>query len=184
MQPLNKLTATGQETKRPSQSQRHWLTPFTFGAFILTAVTGILLFFKINIGLVKPAHEWLSWLMVIAAVFHLVRNRRAFAVSLNRPVGKAVTALFFLLLGASLLPFGGEPGGAHQQRHSAERITEALTHAPLATVAKVANRSPEETIQFLWRRGINTQNAGQSIREIAENNRQQALEVLALIFQG
>jgi hypothetical protein len=182
MQPTNGISITTNDIKRTPVLQRNWVTPFTLGAFMLSAVTGILLFFKVHIGLVKPAHEWLSWLMVIAAVFHLLCNRRSFVVTLGRPVAKVVVILFLLLLGGSLLPLG-ESGG-HPRRIPTERIADGLIHAPLATVAAVANRRPEETIQLLWQRGINAQSSGQSIQEIAENNRQRAIEVLAIIFQG
>jgi hypothetical protein len=184
MQIINGIIPAGQEIKRPAPVQRNWVTPFTFGAFMLCAVTGILLFFKVHIGLVKPAHEWLSWLMVVAAVFHLARHRRSLTVTLARPAAKAVVAVFFLLLGASLLPFGGGQGDAGKRRHQSEQITEALTHAPLATVAKIANRLPEETLQILWAKGVKAQSMEQSIQEIAEENSQGALDVLAILFQG
>jgi len=184
MQTINGIIPAGQKIRRPSPVQRNWVTPFTFGAFVLCAVTGILLFFKIHIGLVKPAHEWLSWLMVVAAVFHLARNRRSFACTLARPVARAVAAVFFLLLGASLLPLGGDQADSGKHRRQTDQITEALTHAPLATVAKIANRMPEETLQILWGQGVKAQSMEQSIQEIAEQNSQRATDVLAILFQG
>jgi len=48
---------------------REWATPVTIGAFGLIALTGVMLFFKVQYGMVKPVHEWLSWLLVIGAVF-------------------------------------------------------------------------------------------------------------------
>ena len=45
---------------------RRWATPLTIGAFVFMAVTGILMFFEVRLGIIKVAHEWLSWLMVIA----------------------------------------------------------------------------------------------------------------------
>lgn len=184
MQTINGIIPTGQKIKRPAPVQRNGVTPFTLGAFMLCAVTGILLFFKVHIGLVKPAHEWLSGLMVVAAVFHLARNRRAFTHCLTRTAGKAVVAVFFLLLGASLLPFGGGHGDAGNRRHQSEQITEALTYAPLATVAKIVNRPPEETLQILWAKGVKAQSMEQSIQEIAEENSQGAMDVLSILFQG
>jgi hypothetical protein len=184
MQTIKGIIPHGQGARRTPPIQRNWVTPFTFGAFILCAVTGILMFFKIHIGLVKPAHEWLSWLMVVAAAFHLARNRRAFARALARPAAKAVAAVFFLLLGASLLPLGNDQGDAGKRRRQTDQITEALTHAPLATVAKIANRMPEETLQILWGKGVKAQSMEQSIQEIAEENSQRAMDVLAILFQG
>lgn len=182
MQPINGLNPTDRITKRSWQIQRSWLTPFTFGTFIFTAVTGILLFFNIHGGLVKPAHEWISWLLVIAALLHLVHNRRSFTSTLSQPLAKVVVVFFFLLLGASVLPMG--IGDQQQHRHPTERITEALVRAPLSTVAKVANRLPEETVQLLWNKGIRAQGTEQSIQAIAAENRQGTMEILSIIFQG
>ena len=98
--------------KSPTTSQalsRKWVTPFTLGAFALSALTGILLFFKVHIGLIKPTHEWLSWLLIIAGVLHISLNYRPLLRTLTQPLGKAVMVIFILLLGVSFLPFG-DPG--------------------------------------------------------------------------
>jgi FtsH-binding integral membrane protein len=87
---------------------RTWVTPFTLGAFVLSAVTGILLFFKVHIGLIKPTHEWLSWLLVIAAVLHILLNYRPLMKTLSQPLGKALLVVFALLIGASFLPLGDQ----------------------------------------------------------------------------
>ena len=49
-------------------AQRPWITPVVIGAFTLSAVTGVLMFFHLDSGLNKTAHEWLSWAMVIGVV--------------------------------------------------------------------------------------------------------------------
>lgn len=46
---------------------REWATPLTIGIFTLMAVTGILMFFHLDKGLNKTAHEWLGWLLVAGA---------------------------------------------------------------------------------------------------------------------
>ena len=55
---------------------RKWATPITIGAFILSAATGIMLFFKLDLGLTKVVHEWLSWLLVAGTIFHVIANWR------------------------------------------------------------------------------------------------------------
>lgn len=40
---------------------RNWATPLTIGSFLLMAVTGLLMFFHLDTGLNKAAHEWLGW---------------------------------------------------------------------------------------------------------------------------
>ena len=39
---------------------RDWATPLTAGAFIVLAVTGLLMFFHLDRGLNHLAHEWLG----------------------------------------------------------------------------------------------------------------------------
>jgi FtsH-binding integral membrane protein len=105
---MNENTASNApepKAEKTWQLSRKWVTPFTLGAFALSAFTGILLFFKVHIGLIKPTHEWLSWLLVIAAVFHLLLNYRPMMKRLAHPVGKTLMVVFALLIGISLLPF-------------------------------------------------------------------------------
>ena len=106
---------------------RKWVTPFTTGAFFLSAVTGILLFFKVHYGLIKWSHEWLSWLLVIGVVLHIGLNYRPLIRTLVRPVGKAILVLFALLLLLSFLPI---EGGHHGKERGHNRHTEYLEQPP------------------------------------------------------
>lgn len=54
--------------------QREWATPVAAGAFLLSAVTGVLIFFHIDSGVNKFVHEWLSWVLLGAVALHLVAN--------------------------------------------------------------------------------------------------------------
>ena len=84
-------------------SLRQIATPLTIGAFILSAVTGVLMFFHLDIGLNKAAHEWVSWAVVVGVVLHLSVNFRAFRGYLKRPVARGLIAGFVVLLAASFL---------------------------------------------------------------------------------
>ena len=56
--------------------KREWATPITIGAFLLSAVTGVLLFFHLDSGLNKLAHEWLSWVLLAAVAFDVYNKRQ------------------------------------------------------------------------------------------------------------
>ena len=43
---------------------RESATPLTIGSFLLIAITGVLMFFHLDSGLNKLAHEWLGWAMI------------------------------------------------------------------------------------------------------------------------
>jgi len=175
---MNTILTTDKTPISRKNRMREWATPFTIGAFALTALTGVLLFFKINLGLVKPAHEWLSWLLVIGTGFHLLANWRPSVRYFSRPVGKTIFLVFFLLICASLLPLG--EGG--KRKHPAGSITEALALAPLSAVAQVSTHRPDEIIALLKMQGINLVSRDQTIQEIAEENNRRVMDVLAVLF--
>ncbi len=87
---------------------RQWVTPLLAGSFLLSAVTGILLFFKIHLGLIKPFHEWLSWILVIASVLHIILNYAPLCKTLTPRLGKIIVVIFALLTLGILLPLGGD----------------------------------------------------------------------------
>lgn len=90
---------------------RQWVTPLLTGSFLLSALTGILLFFKMHLGLIKPFHEWLSWILVVAAVLHCILNYAPLCKSLTPRLGRIIVVVFVLLTLGSLLPLGGEDNG-------------------------------------------------------------------------
>lgn len=100
---------------------RQWVTPLLTGSFLLSAVTGILLFFKIHLGLVKPFHEWLSWMLVIASMLHVILNAAPLCKTLRPRLGRIIMVVFVLLTLASLLPLGD--GGTHHghEKHRDEQ---------------------------------------------------------------
>lgn len=50
------------------------VTPITAGAFLLSAVTGMLIFFHADSGAKKFVHEWLSWVLLAGAGLHVAVN--------------------------------------------------------------------------------------------------------------
>ena len=79
-------------------TQRPWITPVVIGAFLLSAVTGVLMFFHLDSGLNKTAHEWLSWAMVIGVTLHLLLNVTAFKRYFTQTTGRVVIGLFVAVL--------------------------------------------------------------------------------------
>ena len=156
---------------------RRWVTPLTMGTFLLSAVTGILLFFKIHLGLIKPVHEWLSWLLVIAAILHLYINWGPGARSVSSRGGRAIFLAFVVLLGLSFLPLAGQ---RHHQRPDA--LVRALAGASLESVAQLAHHHPEELLVMLRGQGLAIESESQTLEQIAARNNRQAGDLLGLIF--
>lgn len=143
-------------------AQRPWITPVVIGAFFLSAVTGVLMFFHLDSGLNKTAHEWLSWAMVIGVGLHVLLNMPAFKRYLKQTTGRLVIGAFALVLALSFIPAGGnsgsEPGFAPPVR--------ALAKAPISVLAQVAGTSTDDVKAKLQAQGLTVTSDQQSVADL------------------
>jgi hypothetical protein len=143
-------------------THRPWITPLVIGAFLLTAVTGVLMFFHLDSGLNKTAHEWLSLAMVAGVLLHARLNWPAFKRYFSQTTGRAITGVFTLMLALSFIPAGGadrgEPGFAPPVR--------ALAKAPITVLAQVAGTSTDDMKSRLQDAGITVVSEQQSVAEL------------------
>lgn len=159
------------------QVRRDWATPLTIGAFLLSAVTGVLLFFHLDTGLNKAAHEWLGWAMVAGVALHAAANWKAFARHLGTGWGRALVGGFALLTALSFLPAGGGGG------ESPARLTMgAVSRAPIAALAPLVGQDAEALLQRLRAAGFPAENAQQSIVSLAGGDREAQGRALAAVF--
>lgn len=162
---------------KSESKMREWATPITIGAFALSAVTGIMLFFKVELGLIKPIHEWLSWLLVVGTIFHLITNWKASVQYISKPIGKGILIFFIVLICLSFIPLGRE-----SKRNPVKRMHDTLIQNPLSAVAQIAEHNPDEVINILKSKGISIEGKEQTIREIASKNNKPPMDVLDVIF--
>ncbi|MBK6650950.1 MAG: DUF4405 domain-containing protein [Betaproteobacteria bacterium] len=112
---------------------RSWITPLVIGSFALSGVTGVLMFFHLDTGLNKAAHEWLSWALLIGVGLHAVLNLFAFKRYFSQPKGLAVMGLCALLLALSFVSVG-----SGKSAPPFARPIKSLAAAPLSVLATVA----------------------------------------------
>jgi len=143
-------------------THRPWITPVVIGAFLLSAVTGVLMFFHLDSGLNKTAHEWLSWAMVIGVTLHVLLNMPAFKRYFTQNTGRSIVGGFALVLALSFIPAGGsgssEPGFAPPVR--------ALAKAPITVLAQVAGTSTEAMKAKLQAAGLTVSSDQQSVADL------------------
>ncbi len=161
-----------------SRKLQAWATPLTIGAFALSAVTGIMIFFHVQVGIVKVLHEWFSWCLVIGGLFHVLGSWQPFTRHFSRPLGKVIVAVFAVLIVVSFLPLGG----GQRKGMPPQKLAGMLSNTPIAAVAVVAAHQPDELIKELASKGILIEGKEQTIREIAKANGKQNVEILDLIF--
>lgn len=141
--------------------QRPWITPLVIGTFALMAVTGSLMFFHLDTGLNKTAHEWLGWAMVAAVLLHLLLNMNAFKRYFTQTTGRWVMLACAAVLALSFLPLGNGGG-----KPPFVAPMQALAAAPLSTVAQVAGISTAELRTKLDSAGVPSQSDAQTIKEL------------------
>ncbi|MCB4365057.1 DUF4405 domain-containing protein [Hydrogenophaga taeniospiralis] len=143
-------------------NQRPWITPLVMGSFALSAVTGALMFFHLDTGLNKAAHEWLGWLMLGAVVLHALLNLPAVKRHLQNSSGRWVVIGSFAVLALSFIPVGGaggsEPGFAPPVR--------ALAKAPITVLAQVAGTSTDDVKNRLQAAGFTVTSDQQSVADL------------------
>jgi hypothetical protein len=156
---------------------RNWATPLTIGTFIVTGVSGILLFFKINLGISKEIHEWIGILMVLGCIIHSISNWKAFKNYFTKPVGLTVVGIFLVLGAISFVTSGQSEGGI-----SPRQIFQTMQNIPLTTAAQVVKSNPEAIKAKLEDKGIVVNNTNQTIKEIAVSNQKNPMLVLGVVF--
>ncbi len=111
---------------------RDVFTPLTLGSFGLLAVTGVLMFFHLDSGLNKAAHEWLSWLLIAAVGGHVLSNLGSLKRHFQSTRTRSLLAGFAAVLALSFAPVGGNDKPPFVVPMA------ALARAPLPVLAQVA----------------------------------------------
>jgi hypothetical protein len=160
--------------------QREWVTPMAIGAFLISAVTGVAIFFHIDTGLAKFAHEWLSWLLLIAVVLHVGVNLFGFKRYFTGWRSLTIIVASVLIVAASFT-VGGGGRGAGGPPHM--RVARALAKAPLSVLAQVAKISPEELRKRLTMAKLPAPTSDeQSLSDLVGPNRHKQIHVMADIL--
>lgn len=158
--------------------EKKWVTPLVAGSFLLVSITGILMFFHIDTGLNKVAHEWLGLIMVLGAVLHIVVNLKGFNQMFNNTVGKTIVGVFVLVLGLSFINLGGE--GKEKPFMSS---VEVLAKASVVDLAQVSHIDKKVLLDRLKSNGVSITDDTQSIKDMVGDDTHKQMEVLNAILK-
>ena len=167
-----------------AQTLKSWATPLAIGAFTISAVTGILIFFDLEIGIIEPVHKWLSWLLVTGVLLHLSSNWNGFTRYFSIKPALGIIGAALIVTVASLLPiFGkddeGKEGGKERTGKVAAQLLESSS---LETIALVTKTTPKLLVEQLEKNGIMVKAPSLTIQEIASNNGQNKREILGAVL--
>ena len=142
-------------------THRPWITPLVIGSFVLIAVTGVLMFFHLDQGMNKLAHEWLSWLMLAGVGLHVLLNLPAFKRYLSQKTARMVIGVLALVLGLSFVSL---PGAKKQPSYAAP--VHALAQTPLPVLAQVLGKSTEALKADLTQAGVAVDSDEQTLQAL------------------
>lgn len=158
---------------------RDWATPLTIGTFAVISVTGILMFFHLDTGLNKLAHEWLSWVLVAAVAAHAVVNWPGFKrYFLSSKVGRAIIAAGVLVLAGSFVTLPGKGGFPPHIM-----AMKAVSAAPLASVAPLTGRPVATLIDDLAKAGIALPGPDASLASVIGASRELEGKAMTVLFR-
>lgn len=155
---------------------KSWATPLATGTFIILAVTGILMFFKIETGFIGPVHEWLSWALTAGVALHIAANWKSFTAYFSRKPALAIIGTGLLVTLISVF------APVKKESNPRMNILRAVESSSLETVAGVAAEKSETIISKLQSKGITVEKPSMTIREIAAKNSREEKDILGIIF--
>lgn len=158
---------------------RPWITPLLIGAFVLSAVTGTLMFFHLDTGLNKLVHEWLSWLLLAAVALHVLLNFTALKRYFGQRTARWVLLASVLVLALSFFTL---PGAGKKPEPAFAPAVRALARAPLPVLAQVAGLSTEELQARLAAAGLAPQNPQQTLQDLVGPELRAQLGVLRRVL--
>ncbi|NTV93679.1 MAG: DUF4405 domain-containing protein [Chlorobiaceae bacterium] len=163
-----------------STTLKSFATPLAVGAFTISAVTGLLIFFDVEIGMVEPVHKWLSWLLVTAVLLHVMSNWKQLSGYFSKKPALAIIGAALIVTVASLLPmFGeGEEGEEREGKKAGGTAVRLLESSSLETLALVVKTTPQQLVEQLGKSGVVVKDPSLTIQEIARQNGKEGKAVL------
>ncbi|MCG8632276.1 MAG: hypothetical protein MI863_00530 [Desulfobacterales bacterium] len=150
-------------------------TSLTIGTFIISALTGILIFFEIATGGIRATHEWMSLAFASAGIFHIFTHQNSFF----RYFKKNYKYFIIVILFASGVLYTSSMNDIYASAASFDRIV----NSKIEYVAPLFELSPEEMLQQINKMNLNVNTTEDSLSEIAKANNVEIYLLLEPLFQ-
>jgi hypothetical protein len=165
-----------------------WGSTLIFASFVITAGTGVLLYFRVRAGSIEQLHIWIGFLMIAGALLHVARNWHQFLGYFKRPpfyAGLALTAVLCALLSYPVLVGTDTAGkGGRPDLRSAITVSRAVASASLAELAPLAKTDANGLMDKLAAMGVTVSDPTASLQSVATSAGRSAEELAAVILGG
>jgi hypothetical protein len=159
--------------------QRPTVTAVVTASFVVVALTGVLMLFHVENGMIKEFHEGISILFVLAAGVHLALNWGSFTSYLRKPLTITLGIVVAVLI---VLMFTGGQEGGHGGRPPFMEIARRIEAVSLAQASPLLGTNAEQSLTLLRGQGLRVESENDRIAEIARNNGKRADEILTLLM--
>jgi len=165
-----------------SALMQRWATPLTTGLFVVSAVSGVALFFHWQSGAFHAMHEWLSMALLVPFVLHVWKNWGAIMAYLRR--GVMLPVLLLSVVAAVPFAWSALQGGGGAGGNPSMRAARLLMDAPLSTAAPVFGASTEQLVQRLEAAGYTVTGPEDTLAGVASVAGAEPNRVLATLMAG
>lgn len=156
---------------------RKWATPLTAATFIITGVTGIVLFFHAGGILSHVAHEWIGMAIMVIFLFHIAINWRPFLTYFKKPVGASIMALGVVLTALTFVPMEQPQNGGGM---NPGRLIGAMQKAPITALAQMSDKDAATIVSELEAAGYSGAETTTTVADLAHGDRSAAMAILGI----
>ena len=154
-----------------------YATTFTTTLFLVSAVSGVFLFFHLYGSTFKAMHEWLSMVLLVPFVFHVAKNWRPFTTYFKRSgiyvaIAASLVASIAFGVATSSSAGGGSPVG---------QLFSAIERSTVTEVAPLFDKSPEDLAGYLRDNGYTVAAHEDTLQAIAQNSGRSGREIVSLV---
>ncbi|MET0970738.1 MAG: DUF4405 domain-containing protein [Tardiphaga sp.] len=159
---------------------QRFATPLTTGLFLVSAVSGIALFFHWQQAAFHSMHEWLSMVLLAPFAFHMWKNWRALVMYAKR--GRLILPLAACVIVAVPFAYNSLTSPRGRGGNPAFQATALMTQAPLSDLAPIFHRTPDALIGALRQKGFEVAAPSETLSSVAAAAGKQPFEALAAIL--
>ena len=155
---------------------RTWSTPLIMGSALVVGISGVMLFYHLQSGLVKGMHEWLGLLFVAAIVLHVLNHWMPVSRYLKNKQALAIITLVIITAAGWIITNGTT------EEHPAKRLFAKAQQAPLSAIAGLQSEPVEEIVGRLQMAGITVVSEQQTLADIATKNSRNPMELFSIVL--
>jgi hypothetical protein len=163
----------------PSYLSRY-ATPFTTGLFLVSLISGIVLFFHFGTAAFREMHEWLSMVLILPFVLHVWKNWRPFLAYFKRlPMALSLALCLIAGLAFAWPAITGSASGAGG--NPAFAMVNVVAAGTPGQVAPLLGRTEAELVDALKKEGFTAADVSKPLTEIATASGKDMMELMATL---